>query len=438
MLGEFTFDGDIFEDEDSLSLERNSKIKERAVHVPQHIPKEYIRDKTRFTKKELRIKALNRRRPGLLSDVPTNILILINAGATGDIGGVFSDEIAEVFGHLPGFKHLEMGLGKPWSFVVCDSVESAIQIRNQVDDTVVSSGNGTKKLWIEFAQKLTSDIVIHDPEIIKNKIPGLYVFPDAISKEEEKYLLDEMMKSVHEDSLEKLENDKLDNTQSSHWISLLKRRVRHYGYHFDYPTMTTSSICELPRYVRSMVNYITSLNIFTKEQLDPNTDEGQDNLLMHKLDQLTINEYWPGAGIGVHTDRHSQFKGPILIVSLRGGVVMEFSPYKEDRREITAAKHIKKIDSENYRYRSKKNGFSNVFDSETNDNDDIVQVYLPARSLTVMSGDSRYSWTHAIRARKTDIINGKACARENRVSFTFRYVRRPADKPCNCGLKCCD
>ena len=64
------------------------------------------------------------------------------------------------------------------------------------------------------------------------------------------------------------------------------------------------------------------------------------------------------------------------------------------------------------------------------DTGDQVLVWLPARSLLVMSGESRYSWSHGITPRHYDTL---PCAhlglnqdgltlvhRDIRVSLTFR------------------
>lgn len=55
-----------------------------------------------------------------------------------------------------------------------------------------------------------------------------------------------------------------------------------------------------------------------------------------------------------------------------------------------------------------------------------VSVLLPQRSLLIMSGESRYGWTHGITPRKVDVIstdNGKLTTmqRGHRMSFTFRW-----------------
>ena len=66
---------------------------------------------------------------------------------------------------------------------------------------------------------------------------------------------------------------------------------------------------------------------------------------------------------------------------------------------------------------------------------DTRQVTLPRRSLLVMTGESRYLWTHGIVPRKTDVIHNTdggltLSYRETRVSYTFRTLRRAL---CDCG-----
>lgn len=72
----------------------------------------------------------------------------------------------------------------------------------------------------------------------------------------------------------------------------------------------------------------------------------------------------------------------------------------------------------------------------SNPSGDTRQVLLPRRSVLLMTGASRYLWSHGIVPRKTDVINsvcGLTLAyRQTRVSFTFRRLRRAA---CDCGKK---
>nr|XP_026646498.1 alkylated DNA repair protein alkB homolog 8 isoform X2 [Zonotrichia albicollis] len=128
--------------------------------------------------------------------------------------------------------------------------------------------------------------------------------------------------------------------------------------------------------------------------------------IKHKPDQLTVNQYEPGQGIPPHTDTHSAFEDEIISLSLGAEIVMDF-------------KHP---------------------DGHT------VAIMLPRCSLLVMTGESRYLWTHGITPRKYDVVQASELGqkvrtitadvgdltlnrRETRTSFTFRKVRR---SPCNC------
>ncbi|XP_039178096.1 alkylated DNA repair protein alkB homolog 8 isoform X2 [Crotalus tigris] len=114
----------------------------------------------------------------------------------------------------------------------------------------------------------------------------------------------------------------------------------------------------------------------------------------------------PG-GIPPHIDTHSAFEDEIISLSLGAEIVMDF-------------KHP---------------------DGCT------VAVLLPQRSLLVMSGESRYLWTHGITPRKFDVVQasegeniGSITAdirkltlnkRGKRISFTFRKIKR---SPCCCSF----
>jgi alkylated DNA repair dioxygenase AlkB len=53
---------------------------------------------------------------------------------------------------------------------------------------------------------------------------------------------------------------------------------------------------------------------------------------------------------------------------------------------------------------------------------------LPPRSLLVLAGEARTAWTHAIPARKSDVVEGARVARGRRVSVTFRTVQLRAER----------
>lgn len=62
-----------------------------------------------------------------------------------------------------------------------------------------------------------------------------------------------------------------------------------------------------------------------------------------------------------------------------------------------------------------------------------VPVFLPTRSLLVMRGAARYSWSHGIATRLFDQLpHGDVMSRNTRVSVTFRTIRK-APCTCDCG-----
>ena len=107
-----------------------------------------------------------------------------------------------------------------------------------------------------------------------------------------------------------------------------------------------------------------------------------------RINQLTLNEYIPGQGIGSHVDTESAFDDGLLALTLNGGIVMEFRQVDNDDTDPTSKK--KKL------------------------------VYLPPRSLLLLSKDARYKWEHMIVSRKTDTVDGVVLPRKLRVSLTLR------------------
>jgi alkylated DNA repair dioxygenase AlkB len=51
-----------------------------------------------------------------------------------------------------------------------------------------------------------------------------------------------------------------------------------------------------------------------------------------------------------------------------------------------------------------------------------IEHLLKRCSILLLTGAARYDWTHAIPARKTDVINGTTTPRGRRLSITFRTV----------------
>ena len=153
------------------------------------------------------------------------------------------------------------------------------------------------------------------------------------------------------------------------WQDDLKRRVQHYGFRYDYKERNInrdlSRTTPLPERAEALARRIS-------EHL---------TRLGHRFQftQMIVNEYLPGQGISAHID-HPAFRGPVVSVSLLSAVVMDFEgPEKQKYGRL-----------------------------------------LEPGSMVALTGPARETWTHAIKARKSDTIEGKKCPRGRRVSLTYR------------------
>ncbi|KAL5143344.1 Alkylated DNA repair protein ALKBH8 [Glycine soja] len=120
-----------------------------------------------------------------------------------------------------------------------------------------------------------------------------------------------------------------------------------------------------------------------------------------------VNEYPPGVGLSPHIDTHSAFEDLIFSLSLSGPCIMEFRRYENgDWLPRVASSAVAKIEN-----------------PEDQSNFIRRAIYLPPRSLLLLSGEARYAWHHYIPHHKIDKVNGKVIRRASRrVSFTFRKV----------------
>jgi alkylated DNA repair dioxygenase AlkB len=167
------------------------------------------------------------------------------------------------------------------------------------------------------------------------------------------------------------EHDQLVATiQSMPWLTDIKRRVQHYGWKYDYKVRSidySMYMGELPYWVAPL-----ALRIFN------------DGYISTMPDQMIVNEYLPGQGIAPHIDCEPCFEDTVISISLLSPVVMDFAKIKSTKR---------------------------------------TSVLLEPRSLVVISGEARYSWTHGIAARKTDVFWNERFQRKLRISLTFRKVK---------------
>ena len=148
----------------------------------------------------------------------------------------------------------------------------------------------------------------------------------------------------------------------------LQRRVQHYGARYDYVSSSISDLGSAPK-IPVVLNMIGE-RLFT-EGYFPRAPE-----------QVIVNEYLADQGISAHIDQAS-FGGVVATISL-----LESWPML----------------------------FRRVDDSEK------VKVFLEVRSLALMTGESRYGWTHEIAKRKVDLDGGLKKFRKRRLSLTFRIL----------------
>ncbi|XP_043696440.1 alkylated DNA repair protein ALKBH8 homolog isoform X2 [Telopea speciosissima] len=188
------------------------------------------------------------------------------------------------------------------------------------------------------------------------------------------------------------------------WKSLSKRRVQHYGYEFLYETRnvdTKQQLGELPPFVSPILKKISSF---------PHIENAEDVT----LDQVTVNEYPPGVGLSPHIDTHSTFEGLIFSLSLAGPCIMEFRRYLQGTW-LPSSLSSTDMQEQNPDY-------SSSFVRRS--------IFLPPRSMLLLSREGRYAWHHYIPHHKVDMVRDNMIRRgSRRVSFTFRKVRAG---PCQC------
>ena len=265
---------------------------------------------------------------------------------------VTGEALRHVFQSFNGLVSIEMFLGgMPCAYIQFDSPVNAGIALNELDCKY--SARLDRVLFLKFANIL--------PEFPRRPlrlefdsvIPGLLYVPEFINLE----LEDEMLSLLPGTPDEFLD-----------WMTLNKRKVRHYGYPFDYSrNKATTAVVDkdFPQYCAGFINEYTK-----RYPKNP------------KLDQLTINYYEPGHGISPHIDDMQSFIGPIVVLNLGGGIVMDFRKGESD-----------------------------------------TTCVLEPRSLLIIQGEARTDWEHGIRARTIDVIDGLIVPRTFRWSFTFRTIK---------------
>ncbi len=155
------------------------------------------------------------------------------------------------------------------------------------------------------------------------------------------------------------------------WSTVLPRRTQHFGYIYGYEGTSLIPGDKFEGWISTLAEYLVKYGI------------------MDEVDQCIVNEYDRDQKIGKHIDGQ---RGQRL--NIFGPRIVSFS-LGADTNFI----------------------FSNTKGNEK------VEIFVPTRSILIMTEDSRYNWTHEIPKRLSVNIDGKMVKKDNnyrRISLTFR------------------
>lgn len=186
------------------------------------------------------------------------------------------------------------------------------------------------------------------------------------------YLFEDFITESQESSL-------LAYIDEQEWNVSLSRRVQHYGYAYD-------DISSKSGFAKSKAKLAAKISDDLADIRDEICEFINENCELNEhFNQCIINEYTRGQGIGGHVD-HISF-GPVIIsVSLNDDCEFVF---------------------------------------ESIDSGEKRSVWVPHRSMLVLTGESRYKWKHSVPTRIGMFCDGQKIPRHSmwrRVSATFRTL----------------
>src|SRR5688572_626864 len=150
------------------------------------------------------------------------------------------------------------------------------------------------------------------------------------------------------------------------WENEWRRRIQQYGVGYSDSGGKPSWVRDFPDWLKSLAERV-----------------GKDAAMERFPENSVINEYIPPLGIAPHRD-YPAFGPTIGCVSLGSDIILDF---------VTA------------------------------DRSQRAPVFVPARSLWIITGPARSKWLHGIAPRMNDVIRGERHKRGRRVSVTFRTAK---------------
>ncbi|RNA26571.1 SDA1 -like protein [Brachionus plicatilis] len=296
-------------------------------------------------------------------DDDSQFLFVGNCGLDNNISADFIEEKFRTFGKIID---IIMQKKKPYSFIIFEEPQSTQKAINQLQSQVITTNNQTTLCFYLFPVDKVPQTTVQFTEFEE-----VECLPKGIDYLED-YIQDSYAKKIVDFFTEQDEN------QNS-VVGLKRRRVKHFGYEFKYG----SNNCDDTKPLTDPENKMPQV-------LDELFEKMLNDKLIHvKPDQLTVNFYEPGQGIGPHIDNTVAFDNFIISLSLMSSTMMEFRQ-KETKK--------------------------------------ISKILLKPNSLLVLKGESRFNWSHSIPERKHDLFKDSnsgqylVLKRNMRISLTFRKV----------------
>jgi alkylated DNA repair dioxygenase AlkB len=159
------------------------------------------------------------------------------------------------------------------------------------------------------------------------------------------------------------------------------RKILQYGYYY------TPRCNYTPRYKiveRPEISPIPDVLIPLKEHAEEYVRTVIKPSHNISFDQCIVNRYLPREGISPHRDDIFTFGPVIACYTFLAGREMEFQDCDDS--------HIRYF------------------------------LHTKPNTMYIMTGDARYKWTHQMRSRKNDVVNGLKVPRAECFSVTFRQI----------------
>ena len=267
-----------------------------------------------------------------------------------------------------------------------------------VDTKLSSTGSvpWMKPVLVETFRPLSPTVTTENTIVGQVSIdlpPGLYLFPNFITEQEEEMLIH------HLDKTDSIPHWSIERHTGTH-------REKRWGVDHDiWSRQVRDPIHPIPHWIESIImQRLQSLRVHSEN--DAGMKKEND---VHDKFCTMIRSFGPndvnaieykrdnGHSLAAHIDDRQKHTEPIANLSLAGSCYMEYSldPTKTKKKSATS------INSKNA-------------DNETKVRD-IYRVHLPRRTLQILSGRARYDYRHGIH--NSDLLS------ERRVSITLRESR---------------